>query len=465
MSVNLWHNHCFLVQGIFFISCALTIYFILRRPYLYIRIGKRRFSLETYFMGILLAPVILLLSGLINFNQALIGLEGTSSLKPLGILALFLSMVFMSIFLDITGFFEFCARLALKRAGNNGKKLFFFLYFAVSVLTVFTSNDIIILTFTPFIYYFTKEAKIDPKPYLIAEFFAANTWSMMLYIGNPTNILLASAYNLKFLEYTKLMLLPTIMAGLANMFLLYMLFYKSINKPLELTSDVNPSQAITDKTGMFLGLGLLVLCIIFLSLAPYYHIDMWLVSLGFALILLLILICLDFMVVARRKIAITDSKICVLPATLKRMPWTVVPFLLSLFVMIEALKIYGVTDSIGSIFAGLVKESSSATVFIFGFFSALSANVINNIPMTVAYVPIIAKVSATLELPAVLATTIGSNLGANITPIGALAGIMWVNLLKGRDLHLSFLEFVKYGFLVTPITLGLSLLVLTLEML
>lgn len=57
----------------------------------------------------------------------------------------------------------------------------------VAILTIFTSNDIVILTFTPFICYFSKNAKINPIPYLVAEF-AATTYSMMLIIGNPTNI-------------------------------------------------------------------------------------------------------------------------------------------------------------------------------------------------------------------------------------------------------------------------------------
>ncbi|MGF3585413.1 MAG: SLC13 family permease, partial [Thermoplasmatota archaeon] len=99
----------------------------------------------------------------------------------------------------------------------------FFLFILLYLyLTIFTSNDIIILTFTPFIYYFTKNAGIDPKLYLIAEFFAANTWSMMLYIGNPTNILLAAAFDLRFDEYFKWMFLPAIVAGLVNMILLYL---------------------------------------------------------------------------------------------------------------------------------------------------------------------------------------------------------------------------------------------------
>ena len=71
----------------------------------------------------------------------------------------------------------------------------------VAILTIFTSNDIVILTFTPFICYFSKNAKINPIPYLVAEFAAANTYSMMLIIGNPTNIYLATSASIDFISY------------------------------------------------------------------------------------------------------------------------------------------------------------------------------------------------------------------------------------------------------------------------
>jgi arsenical pump membrane protein len=158
----------------------------------------RKIKIDTYFLGALLGPILIVIFGILNLSQIFSGFGGVGSLNPFGILVLFLSMVFMSIFLDITGFFEYCARVALKYANGDGRRLYFSIYLTVSILTIFTSNDIIILTFTPFIYYFSKNAGIDPKPYLIAEFFAANTWSMMLYIGNPTNIVLAVAFNLRF---------------------------------------------------------------------------------------------------------------------------------------------------------------------------------------------------------------------------------------------------------------------------
>ena len=83
--------------------------------------------------------------------------------------------------------------------------------------------------------------------------------------------------------------------------------------------------------------------------------------------------------------------------------------------------------------------------------------------MTVAYVPIAGAISQANLLPAVLATTIGSNLGANITPIGALAGIMWMSILRDKEVKLTFKEFVKYGLLITPLTLLACLGVLAAE--
>ncbi len=449
------------VELIFLTSTLLTMYLILRRRFLHLRLGMRNIRIDSYLLGALLGPVLIVLFGVLNLSQILTGLGGVGSLNPFGILILFLSMVFMSIFLDITGFFEYCARIALKHAGGNGRRLFFTVYLTVSLLTIFTSNDIIILTFTPFIYYFSKNAGIDPKPYLIAEFFAANTWSMMLYIGNPTNIVLAAAFDLRFDEYTKWMLLPALTAGLMNMLLLYLLFRKNINKPLLHTKTIDPRSAITDKTSTILGLLILGGCIIGLAIAPYLDIEMWIISLGFALGLLLILLLRDSLVVLTKERI--DKKHFTIGQTLKKMPLSIIPFVLSLFITIEALRIYGITTDIGVFFNTISGSSPTTTTFLYGISSAFTANVINNIPMTVAFVPIAEAASQAHQLPAVLATTIGSNLGANITPIGALAGIMWMSILRDKEVGLSFKEFIKYGLLITPLTLILTLSVLAFE--
>ncbi|MGA1874846.1 MAG: SLC13 family permease [bacterium] len=451
------------VYGIFIGTCLLTMYLILRRPYLYIRLGRRNLKLESYFLGALLGPLLILIFGVLNSHQIVNGLSGGHGFNPLGILVLFLSMVFMSIFLDITGFFEYCACLALKFAKADGKRLFFSLYITVSILTVFTSNDIIILTFTPFIYYFARSAGVDPKPYLIAEFFAANTWSMMLYIGNPTNILLAAAFGLHFDKYFKWMFLPTVAAGLISVVSLYLVFREDIARPIAAPNRVNPKKAITDKPGAILGLCLLGGCIVALSVAPYLGFEMWIISFAFALALFIILFVRDSSVALLRQRMQQPNGFTV-GSTLRRMPWTVVPFLLSLFITVEALHVYGITGEIGLLFRHICGHSSILSGLFYGLSSSLSANLLNNIPMTVAFVSIIRGLSGKNLLAAVLATTIGSNLGANITPLGALAGIMWMSILQNKDFHLSFKEFMHYGLMITPLVLAASLGVLALEL-
>ena len=70
--------------------------------------------------------------------------------------------------------------------------------------------------------YFCINAKIDPIPYVVAEFVAANTLSMFLIIGNPTNIYLASSYGIGFLNYIAAMAIPTLIAGLVAFFILFL---------------------------------------------------------------------------------------------------------------------------------------------------------------------------------------------------------------------------------------------------
>jgi len=58
----------------------------------------------------------------------------------------------------------------------------------------------------------------------------------------------------------------------------------------------------------------------------------------------------------------------------------------------------------------------------------------------------------------------GANLGANLTPIGALAGITWMTILSDKEVRITFPEFVKYDLLVTPASLLACLGVLALQL-
>lgn len=142
--------------------------------------------------------------------------------------------------------------------------------------------------------------------------------------------------------------------------------------------------------------------------------------------------------------------------TFKRAPWQLVPFVLSMFAIILSLQSVGVTEKISNMLG------SDNVVFKYGILSFLTSNVINNIPMSVFFCPIIAPLTGVAQMQAVYATIVGSNLGACLTPIGALAGIMWSSMMKEYDVKFSYVDFLKYGAAVSLPSLAVNLFILSL---
>ena len=405
-----------------------------------IKVGKFKFG--TYWIVSLVGAIVLLVSGSLPLGELFKGLTADTSVNPLKILVLFFSMTALSVFLDVLGFFRFLANIVLSKAQGRQKLLFALMYITVSVLTVFTSNDIIILTFTPFICFFSNKAKISPMPYLIAEFVAANTWSMALIIGNPTNIYLASSSGVDFISYLKVMLVPTVMAGLTSFAVLYFLFRKQLSKSIEISVQ---NEKLRDKKLVILGLVHLGLCTLFLTVSSYINLPMWIISAGFAVSLF---ICVCIVYLKRRK------KPNILYRTVVRLPFELVPFVLSMFTIVLSLDYVGATKLIASFL------NSASSVFSFGFLSVAAANIINNIPMSVLFSAVLNNVSFTGNeyLKAVYSTIAGSNIGAYLTPVGALAGIMWSSILKLYGIKLSFKDFIKNGFTIAVPTLLATLI-------
>jgi arsenical pump membrane protein len=67
-----------------------------------------------------------------------------------------------------------------------------------------------------------------------------------------------------------------------------------------------------------------------------------------------------------------------------------------------------------------------------------------------------------LFLKGVYASIIGSNIGAFLTPLGALAGVMFSSLLKKYQVKFTFLDFIKYGAIISIPVLSIALLTLEL---
>ena len=390
-----------------------------------VHIKGRSYSL--YWIAALVGAVIAVAAGFVSPDQIQQSFFTNTAVNPLKILVLFFSMTAISVFLDEAGFYNHLASGVVEMAGSSQIKCFFILFAVVSVLTVFTSNDIIILTFTPFILYFAKRTGINPIPYIFGEFVAANTWSMFFIFGNPTNIYISTAFGIDFLDYAYHMVPVTLAAGLASLAVLFLVFHKSLAQPMQ----VQPMEQLAwDKPLSTIGLVFLGLSIVAMAIASYAGFEMWSAALAFGVG------CMAIAAVYQKR---QGRSLEILTRTLKKLPWALAPFLLSMFLLILSLNQAGVTESLA--------HSLPSNPFAYGRAPSAASNVINNIPMSVLFTSILDSGNPTSAM--VYSVILGSNLGALLTPVGALAGIMWLSILKEHSVKFSFLTFVKYGEIIS----------------
>ncbi len=461
------------------LAFAIAVFFIVRPVSL--KIGSRKLELD-YAWGSVFGALIILAGSVLTSGQAWDSLIGRPGFSPYTIIILFMALAYITISLDSTGFFEYAALKFIKHARNSRKRLFLYFFFLSSLITLFTSNDIVILTLTPIIFYFGKHAKVKVLPYLIAEFFAANIWSMFLYVGNPTNIIVAMASRLNFYEYTYWMALPTVAGGLLCLGLLYLVFRKDIAGTFEVPKEIDPKDFIKDKGCAVSTFSVFLLTMVMFMFSPFFNLELWWISFVFAAALFLydgIMAWgenadkqLIFYRTFRKYVYHRDTKVYHfrLHMIFEHMPWKIIPFLAGLFIMVEGLLVTGFIDMAASFIAWLSPNVMAAAMSM-GFISSLAANVVNNQPMTILFTKILESpqfaLTGAAKSASIYSLIIGSNLGANLTIIGALAGIMWAKIVNdkkdGQEEVINYRRFAKYGFLITPLVILVTCGVLALE--
>lgn len=402
------------------------------------KIGKVSFS--TFYLAPLLGAICLLVFQIIDPAALWSKMTASSTINPIYILILFFSMTLISILLDEAGFFHYLAEKTASKNYLNQNGLFLSFYLLISILTVFTSNDIIILTFTPFIISFCLKSRIDPRPYLVSEFVAANTWSIILIIGNPTNIYLASSFNISFFSYFNVMWLPAILAGTVSFLIMRIMFAKSLK--VQVSGIIKYSDKPLNLKLVLPPLLVLIICIALMAASSFFDFSMWMVSLICGGVILIYYVVYSFIS--------KDAKGILLRA-IKRLPYELIPFVLSMFILSYGLETYGIAGQLAS----LLKDADP--IFRYGLTSFLACNIVNNIPMSVFYTSVIASAVDTIKVQAIYASIIGSNIGAFLSPIGALAGIMWMSIIKNYGYDYSFGKFTRDGVIISIPTILASL--------
>ncbi|CAK5277666.1 unnamed protein product [Mycena citricolor] len=418
----------------------------------YLRLGTKKIPINLTTAPIL-TIAILWASQCIGSTQIRDGIVGTSGVEPYNILILFFCLAYMTITLDISGVFQAAAFWVSNKGGTQGRRLYFYFYAMITLLGIFVGNDAVILSGTVFLIYYTRSADVYPVPWLMAEFASANTASMVLAVGNITNVVICEAFNVPFASFTLYTILAFLACSVACYGALALQFREDRHIPRRMKSvgTLDVRTAIKDPVAACVGSFLLFSCIVVILVVSFYKIDVWKISLPFAGSKLVFDLVWDYARTASGDSSEgstpsgwkyrLSSRFPTVFAALPRLPFALIPFSFSQFILIEALSHQGWIDVFSHWLVAASGRSMHATIWLVGVLTVLLCNVAGtNIGATI----LMTKVVLQAGLPphanraAGVALAVASNIGAvSFTFSASLAGLLWKGILQQKETEIT----------------------------
>lgn len=402
---------------------ALSI-FIINTLLMFFQPFKINYAIYTFIMAMLC-----FVFGLVSFGdfKDIISVSATSSIA-------FVGLIGFTLILDDLGFFAFIAYKILKYCKNSLFKIYILLLIFTSILSAIFANDGAILALTPILIHLCKKLEFPFRvtlAFMLSVSFMADSASLALVNSNLTNILSSHYFNISFVKFSERMFFSNLMAIFASIIFSYFYFKKSLVK-LDFQNL---------KEEKFKNIFYLCFFLIFIMIIGFLIIS------NVAIVILSVMLCLYFVAVFQ---GLNNAKI------LRSIPYNIILFSLSLYVIIFALKNAGSIEYIAHIIIKITNYNHTLGIFTTSFFTAILSSVINNVP---ANLLMNIAINSTDFKELVYANLIGSNLGTKLSPFGSLATLLWLHLLKKNDITIPLKEFLKFGFSISFIIIFLTTLV------
>ncbi|GAB1315531.1 Arsenite efflux transporter [Madurella fahalii] len=212
--------------------------------------AARRYVRLHFPMNLVTAPIIadLFLLAILAIGREEVkgGTLGSDHILPYDIMVFFITLAYIAISIDASGFIRYLAFKVLQWGGRVGHRLYFYLYLFFFGLGSFVGNDPIILSGTAFLAYMTRVSSniVHPRAWIYTQFAVANIASAILVSSNPTNLVLAGAFQIRFIDYTANMIVPVIITAIVLFpFLLYIVFNNESLIPISIKMHELPEEA------------------------------------------------------------------------------------------------------------------------------------------------------------------------------------------------------------------------------
>lgn len=357
-------------------------------------------------------------------------------------LGLLLGMMILVAMLEPTGFFQYIAVWTSRLSKGKPFRLFVLLGLVTTLLSMFLDNVTTVVLIAPVTILISEVLGMSPVPYLIAEAILSNIGGTGTLVGDPPNVLIGSSANLSFTDFLIHALPVVVVAWIAALGLLLVLFRKELQKQpknQDAVLKLIPSEAFNDRKSAMRILVVIGAAIVFFFLHGRLGLMPSFVAMSASAVALLII---------RPPI---DN-------ILKRIEWSVLLFFGGLFVIVGGLESSGALEQLVS----LLRNAGSISPALFGILViwvvAGMSSVVDNIPITIALIPVINQLgNAGMDpYPLWWALAFGAGFGGNGTIIGASANIIVATLSEKTRVPITSKLWLNYGPAVMVLTCAVA---------
>ncbi|MDP8023188.1 MAG: SLC13 family permease [Nitrososphaeria archaeon] len=304
---------------------------------------------------------------------------------------------------------------------NKFTSIFFKLFLLIGIASSVLMNDTLAVIMTPLMVDLSKRLKIDEKFLLLLLAFGVTVGSVMTPIGNPQNLIIGLQMTDPFYYFGKYLVLPTLINLVLTFYLLKVFFYKNANFDVEI-KDLEYS--IKDKTLASLSKVSLVLLIIMSLLNVLLYV---LLKVTFSLGLIALLSAVPVLFTKNVK------------KVIKRFDWKTIAFFIFMFIVMQ-----GVFNS--GFFQSFIL-SFLQTPFEIMFASIILSQFLSNVPFVDLFIKFVSHTPVNLVTLAA-----GSTIAGNFLLLGAASNIIIIQTAEAQGgKGLSFMDFAKYGTIITII--------------
>ncbi|MHA1310099.1 MAG: SLC13 family permease [Candidatus Helarchaeota archaeon] len=358
-------------------------------------------------------------------------------------------MLLVEIFIE-SGVFEFIALKMIKISKGSPSKIFLIFIFLTYGMSIIMANVGAILIIVPLTITTCRILKIEKALpfFIVGEQISTVCSGIVLPISSIPNIIISTHLDFSFVDF---LLFTAPFSLIILIFLIFFLKWRYLNKEDRLkeppenlkkyVQDFDESSIIINRRFFNVSMiSLFLLIFLIIAFQAYAHI--------------VVMICILFLLIFSK---LEVEKI------LKKVDWNTIFFLISLFIIIDTMKEFGILDCIASFILTISGGNLFIGSFLILWICGFTSGVVDNIPITLTLVApinhILTSQNATLSQIKIVSTSlvIGASLGGCFTPIGSPSGVLTLQLAKEKGIkELNFKFYFKIGFLVTLINFAIA---------